>query len=93
MELFRWIFGCICCLCFLWLTVLNWRVFWQRHIRGVEAPSWLPLLAGILGVASVFLLPLNLSRFWWVPLLVDWGSAPGILYSIGWNLFRKPPLG
>jgi hypothetical protein len=91
MELFLWILGCLCGLCFLWLTVMNWIIFWKRHILGMEAPSWFPLLAGILGVIAVLLLPLNLSCFWWLPLLIDWGSAPGILYSIWWHVVRKPP--
>lgn len=91
MEFIRWIIGCLCGLCFLWLTVLNWAIFWKLHIREIEAPSWTPLIAGLLGVLAALLLPLNLSRYWWLPLLMDWGSAPGIIHALWWNIFRKPP--
>lgn len=89
MELFLWAFGCAAVIAFLWLTILNWRVFWQRHIRGVESTSWIPLLAGLSGVAAMLLLPVNWSGFWWLPLLIDWGSAPGLIYSAIWYTLRK----
>ena len=89
MEVLRWILGCILCCAFLWVAALNWCVFWQRHVRGAEAPSWIPLLAGLFGVAATFLLPVSLTNFWWVPLIVDWGSAPGIIYTICWHVSHK----
>ena len=34
-----------------------------------------PLLPGLLGVAALLLAP-GLARWWWLPLVVDLGSAP-----------------
>ncbi|MCW5790720.1 MAG: hypothetical protein KIT72_09890 [Polyangiaceae bacterium] len=87
--LVRWSLGVICCAGFLWIGSLNWAVFWLGHVRRVKAPSWTPLLAGLLGTAAVLLVPLDLARFWWMPLVLDWGSVPGIAHAIIWHLFVK----
>lgn len=76
----------------VWLAGLNWRVFWLRHIRRVKASSWVPLIAGLLGAAGVALLPPpQVNRWWWAAFLLDWGSVPGILYSLIWRLRRPRP--
>jgi len=67
----------------LWLCILNWRVFFVRHIQGKPAPSWIPLLPGALLCAGFALWPENPFRWlWWLGFIVDWGSLPGIGYSI-----------
>ena len=87
--LFRWILGGLAGLFFLWLTVLNWSVFWRRHVRREEAPSWTPLLGGVIGAAALLFIPVGLSGYWWLPFIIDWGSAPGIIYSIIWHLVQQ----
>jgi len=90
MEILRWIFGTICCSAFLWLTALNWQIFWKRHIcKATDTPSWIPFLAGILGAIGLLVIPLGFTAFWWIPFFLDWGSLPGIGYSIWWHLARR----
>jgi hypothetical protein len=72
----------------LWLAVLNWRVFWHGHVRGEKTASWIPLLAGLLGSLGLLALPVVNARWWWIPFCLDWGSAPGLLYSAAWHLRR-----
>ena len=65
----------------LWIAILNWRVAWRLHISRVSAPSWTPLLAGVAGLIGLLLLGGAFRRFWWAPLLLDWGSLPGLIHA------------
>ena len=83
MDILRWALGIVTGVVFVWLALLNWGVFWVRHIRKQEAPSWIPLVGGISGVVSCLVMPPQfLHAVWFVPLVVDWGSLPGIVYSL-----------
>ena len=72
----------------LWIMTMNWTVFWRRHIqRHAHVSSWIPLLGGGLGAFALILSPAVVLRgWWWIPLCVDWGSLPGLAYSVFWNL-------
>ena len=71
------------------LAMLNWRVFWRRHVRHVHASSWVPLLAGVLGAGGLLLVPIEpVRRSWWLPFLLDWGGAPGLIYTVAWHVQR-----
>jgi hypothetical protein len=83
----RWSISSILFLLFVWLAFLNATVFWQRHIQKRKAPSWIPLLGGLFGVAALLALPMPIAnQFWWIPLLLDWGSLPGLLYTVFYHL-------
>jgi hypothetical protein len=78
-----WIFGGVLLLLSFWICALNANVFWKICVRKVEAPSWIPLLGGVFGVFGLGIIPLELAhRFCWLPLLLDYGSLPGILHTI-----------
>ena len=71
--------GCLFGVCFLHISLLNGIVFYKGIILKQKQPSWIPILGGILGVFSFLLLPVNiLNRFWWLPLIIDMGSLPGM---------------
>jgi hypothetical protein len=60
----------------LWIIGLNWS-----SLR--SGRSWIPLLGGLAAIAAMFILPFpHLRDYWWIPLLVDWGSAPGLLHAL-----------
>lgn len=81
--LFRWFIGGFLLIVFFWLASLNAIVFWKRHVLKHASSSWIPLLAGIAGVVSLCVIPVpQLVHWWFMPLLLDWGSAPGLLYTI-----------
>src|ERR1700686_92627 len=78
----RWIVGVALFAVFIWVSILNARVFWKRHIQKKESPSWIPLLGGGCGSVALLLLPQPAAHpWWWLTLVVDWGSLPGIAYS------------
>src|SRR5215471_13950833 len=73
-----WIVGSVLLLLSFWLCALNAGVFWKLFVRKVEAPSWIPLIGGVLGVFGLGVIPLELAhKLCWLPLLLDWGSLPG----------------
>ena len=79
-----WIIGIVLLLVSFWLCALNATVFWRLFVSKVEAPSWIPLLGGVLGVFALgVVIPVEPAhRLCWLPLLLDYGSLPGILHAL-----------
>jgi len=78
-----WTIGSVLLLLSSWLCALNAGVFWKLFVRKEEAPSWIPLVGGVLGVFGLGVIPIELAhRLCWLPLLLDYGSLPGILHTI-----------
>lgn len=83
MSAVRWVAGSFCLVFFLYVASLNWAVVWQGIVKRKHS-SWVPLVGGLVGVAGLFIVPLDrLHSYWWVPLILDWGCVPGLLHS-GW---------
>jgi hypothetical protein len=50
-----------------------------RYLTKRTAFSVVPLLGGVLGAVGFYLAPdATLQRFWWLPLLIDYGSFPSL---------------
>lgn len=73
---------------FVWIAAANWvSLVWQ--FTRPNGPSWTPFLAGLLGVAAIFVAPFEpLRQWWWVVLLLDAGCVPGFAVTIAWHLLR-----
>ena len=85
----RVIVGGACLLASAWICVGNaWILI--LDLRRRPAPSWLPLIGGLLGVTGFLLLPFSwAARVWWVPLFLDWGSIPGFTHTLLWHLRHR----
>jgi uncharacterized membrane protein YhaH (DUF805 family) len=84
----RWVLVSALTALFVLLSIANARII-VRRLRGIPSPSWLPLLGGLAGLAAVLLEPNRiLVRVWWLPLLLDAGSVPGLLWTAIWH-FRR----
>ena len=72
----------VCC---VWVSGFNWSTV-VIGLRGKQrAPSWVPLIGGITGTVAVFVSPIAwLHRYWWVPLVLDWGTIPGHIFTFGY---------
>lgn len=100
-ALLRWAVGGTLVLLFAWLAVLNACAPWTWYVRKREHPSWTPLLGGVSGAIGIWVLPLEAAhRWWWVPLVLDWGSLPGIAHALMYHLLsqlklarRRDPMG
>ena len=76
---------------FLWIASMNAYVL-VLDLRGtVDPPSWFPLFGGLLGAIGLWLLPVEGSTQWaWCPLVLDYGCAPGLLFTAYRLVFRSP---
>lgn len=71
------------------IIIGNWHIF-VVGIRGGNAPSWVPLLGGVAASLSCWLAPspwLNENSL--LPLLLDWGSLPGLGHTLFYWLFLR----
>ncbi len=90
MIIFRWVVTVLFGSLFIWISCLNFKVFWQAYILRRAASSWVPFLGGLSGLVALLAIPIEGMNGWfWLPLLLDWGSLPGTLYSLYFNLFHK----
>lgn len=74
-----------CCFAFgLPFVFMNWHTVFAWIVLGKHS-SWVPGLGGIFVGIGIATLPLPAVRpYWWICLLLDWGCAPGIVYSIAY---------
>lgn len=79
--LLRWALGTVLAAVFLVVSLGNvWTVL--RYLTTKKRSSTVPIIGGACGVAACFLLPVEvLKNWWWLPLLVDYGSAPVFVVS------------
>ncbi len=76
MHTISWVSGIVLALVFVILATGNALavVSYFQNRRHVSA---IPLFGGIAGTLACLLLPVEgLRPFWWVPLVVDYGSVP-----------------
>lgn len=82
---FRWVCGSVLLALFVNAWIVNWVNGWRLHVRH-ERREWFPLIGGFLGAGATWVLPIaGLSSYWWVPFIIDWGSAPGLTYTAWWH--------
>lgn len=63
----------------VWMIVMNVAIFWN-NFHGKRYVSWVPAVGGMFGMLALLEMPFAGShRWWWVPLVIDPGSAPGLL--------------
>ena len=80
MNEIRWTFGIVIGLISLWAIADNWWcVICGFRSKKTRSRPIIPLVGGIIGAATLLLIPIpGLSNWWWVPLLIDVGSIPGM---------------
>jgi hypothetical protein len=77
----------------LYLSILNWIILVRRFTRP-RAPSWIPLIGGLLGAGALLLEPSGrLAPWWWAAFLVDGGWLPGLLSTALAHWLRGRPRG
>jgi hypothetical protein len=73
------LFFVVCAVCNLWLIV---RSYWSQTHN-----SLIPLVGGLSGCLAVLIVPLEFSRWWWVPFVVDPGSALMVFGAVGYAVW------
>jgi hypothetical protein len=90
MDEIRWGIAALFFVLFIWLASMNAYLFWNSFVRKKKTSSWIPVIGGACGALSLSIVPLqSAGAWWWLPLILDWGSIPGILVSLGYALSRS----
>lgn len=77
------IIGILLAILFLIVSLGNWVVVVSFFGKG-KTGSMIPLLGALVGLGSLyFLMPNSLSKFWWVPCIVDAGCFVWFILTIG----------
>jgi hypothetical protein len=91
MQTFRIVAAAILGLAAIYVVVLNWWA-WIGRLTRTRGSSWIPLIGGVLGSGALLVEPTGIGgRFWWVPLVVDAGSLPGLGHAAVSMIRRKVP--
>jgi hypothetical protein len=89
-DYIRYVIATVFGLTGLWLFILNWKVFWNSLVKRKTTASWIPLLAGCLLCVAFLIFPFNSNRWLcWLAFVIDWGSLPGISFSIWHGISRS----
>lgn len=76
MTVVRWLLAILFIILFTWIAVGNLWISLRWYLRG-KRETLLPFLGGILGLVGMLLVPIaGISRFCWIPLVVDLGCGP-----------------
>lgn len=71
------------------IIIDNWRHV-VLGMLGRNAGSWCPLLGGVLGGAAIALWPRHdIGSWWWVALVIDFGSLPGLAWTAWAHLIAR----
>ena len=63
------------------MMAFNATIFWSTVVSKGDAPAVAPIFGGVMAAAGIAILPVSAIWHWaWLPLVLDWGGAPGYLY-------------
>ena len=65
----------------LFISMMNWGVFFSRIFSG-SSSSHVIFVGGLLLMFGLMALPEPYCRLWWLALLVDYGSVPWLLSGV-----------
>ena len=88
MEILQLLLAIVFLFIFGWIGFLNAQIAYKDFFLRQETASWVPLVAGVAGLAGLLLLPVQgLAKWCWVPLVLDWGSIPGLGNTFVYYMF------
>ena len=89
MSIARWGLASLLAMCSLVAIVANGETVVRGFVLKERTPSFVPLIGGLAGVLSIMICPARaVHSWWWLPLLLDWGSVPGIAHALWWHTRR-----
>jgi hypothetical protein len=85
-----WTIGILCTVLFASLALFNaWTI--ANYFRTGKHVSAIPLLGGIAGTVAALTLQVDrLHVWWWMPLVLDYGSVPMFVYFFVCHLMAMP---
>jgi hypothetical protein len=90
----RWTAASLLLGAFLLVAAFNAWVAWRIFIEDTpEGPSVAPIFFGLIGAGGVLIMPVGTLPqrlcFSWIPLLLDCGCLPYLLYGIWYEFIKK----
>ena|GEM_PF-3092051 len=71
------------------IVFYNWYVVLYYYSTKKYAGSWVPLIGGLILCGAFVFIPNNpYVRWWWLAFVIDWGSLPGITYTLLFHFNR-----
>ena len=75
----------------IYIIVMNWLCFLHNinpKLRGFASPGL--FIGGLLGSCALLVVPFPLAnKLWWIPIIVDWGSLPILVWSTFILLYKR----
>ena len=93
MLIARWIIAGLLGAVFTYLAVGNLYLV-LKPLFGRKPESWIPLIGGVSGTLACLIAPsIEIRAWWWLPLLLDFGTLPGSVWTGVYLLWRRqrPP--
>lgn len=89
-EIVLWVASIAMAALGIFVTAANYHAV-ISDLRGhPNPPSWIPLIGGCMLAVAMLIVPINgVRRYAWIPLIVDWGCAPGMLHTAVWLLTSR----
>ena len=89
MKIMLWVVGSILIVIFVLIAAGNASIWFTREVLKKRAASWVPLVGGIIGILGIYTIPLPEARRWWyMPLILDYGCLPGLAHTALWHAAR-----
>lgn len=77
-----------------WIAVMNAAVLIVNSVDRNRHASWIPLIGGVFLSLSLIIIPIDGARaWWWIPLLLDFGCAPGFALTAYWYAVQRKKWG
>ena len=88
MEILSTIVGSLLLVVGCFVMTMNWAIVISSFTTKKHS-SWVPIFGGALAALGAAVLPYApLNKFWWVPLIVDWGCVPGLTLTMAYFAWR-----
>jgi hypothetical protein len=63
------------------VIIMNWTIVFYALFKK-KYSSWAPLVGGVLAAVGLAILPMaGVAKYWYVPLIIDYGCLPGMAHT------------
>ena len=63
------------------VIIMNWVIIYYSLVKKKHS-SWAPLAGGVFAAVGLAILPIaGVAKYWYVPLIVDYGCLPGMTHT------------
>ncbi len=72
-----------------YVIIMNWAIVFHWLVKKKHS-SWAPLVGGVLAAVGLANLPVEaVAKYWYVPLIIDYGCLPGMAHTAWFFLTGK----